>query len=103
MAKVKIKEIKERILNIFEKAGVPHEDAVLITDVLTDAQMKGIVTHGYVRVKKYIDCIKSGGIKPAAELKAVVDFPSWALIDGDGGLGIAISCKAAEIATASML
>ena len=98
MAVVKIKEIKERILNIFEKAGVPHSDAELITDVLTDAQMKGIVTHGYVRVKKYIDCIKSGGIKSAAELKTVVDLPSWAIVDGGGGLGIAISCKAAEIA-----
>ena len=98
MAVVNIKEIYNRVLKIFEKAGLAHEDAVIMADVLTDAQMKGITTHGYIRVKKYVDCIKSGGIKPAGELRIENEMPSWARVDGQGGLGIVIANKAADIA-----
>ena len=43
---------------IFEKEGLSKEDAALITEILSDAEMKGLKTHGYVRVKKYVDCIR---------------------------------------------
>ena len=98
MALVRVNEIYERVLKIFEKAGLTHDDAVLMAEVLTDAQMKGITTHGYIRVKKYVDCIKSGGIQPAGELKIETELPSWAKVDGQGGLGIVIACKAADLA-----
>lgn len=98
MAQVKISLIKEKVVSIFKKAGVPEKDAETIAEVLLDAEMKGIITHGFVRVKKYIGCIKAGGIKPSADISIVCDTPSWALVDGMGGLGIGISCKAVELA-----
>lgn len=98
MSKVKIKEIEAKVVSAFIKAGVSEEDAKIVTRVLTDAQMKGIFTHGYIRVPKYIECIKAGGLIPKSEITTLVDTPSWALVDGCGGLGIAISCKATELA-----
>ena len=98
MAFVKIDKIKGDVQLIFEKAGVPSADAKKITEVLADAQMKGITTHGFVRVKKYIGCLKSGGIKPTADIEVICDTPSWALVDGKGGLGIGISCNAIDLA-----
>ena len=98
MAQVKIDEIKSKVKAVFEKAGVPAPDAEVITEVLTDAEMKGIKTHGFVRVKKYISCIESGGIKPQCDIEVLVDTPSWALVDGKGGLGIGISVKAVDLA-----
>lgn len=98
MALVNVKEMYDRVQKIFEKAGLNHDDSVLMADVLTDAQMKGITTHGYIRVKKYVDCIKSGGIQPAGELRIENELPSWAKVDGRGGLGIVIACKAADLA-----
>ena len=71
MAQVKIEEIKSKVTAIFENAGVPSADAKTICEVLTDAQMKGIITHGFVRVKKYIGCINAGGIKPSADIEIV--------------------------------
>lgn len=98
MAIVKLSEIKGRVYEIFVKAGLSKEDAQIITEVLTDAQMKGIYTHGFVRVKKYVDCIKNGGILPEGNPEVVCDMPSWALLDGKGGLGIIIAYKAAKLA-----
>ena len=98
MAQVKIEEIKSKVLKVFEKAGVASEDAKVITEVLTDAQMKGITTHGFVRVKKYVGCINAGGIQPTCDIEIINDTPSWALVDGKGGLGIGISVKAVDLA-----
>lgn len=98
MSLVKIEKIKGDVKRIFENAGVSASDAEMICEVLLDAQMKGITTHGFVRVKKYIGCLESGGIKPQADIEIIVDTPSWALVDGNGGLGIGISCKATELA-----
>ena len=100
MAKVNFKEMNEKIVFIFEKAGVPAEDSKLLAEVLTDAQMKGIYTHGYLRVTRYFDCIKSGGIAPRGDIKIISDLPSWATVDGGGGLGIVIARKATDIAIA---
>ena len=98
MAQVKISDIKKSVKCVFEKAGVSSADAEIITEVLTDAQMKGITTHGFVRVKRYVDCIRLGGISPSCEITTLCDTPSWALVDGNGSLGIAVSCKAVDIA-----
>lgn len=98
MAIVNLNEIKTRVYNIFTKAGLTAEDAQIITDILTDAQMKGLYTHGYVRVKKYVDCIKAGGIAPEGNPEIITDTPSWASLDGKGGLGIIIAYKAAKLA-----
>ena len=98
MAFIKIEKIKNDVQLIFEKSGVSSSDAAMITEVLCDAQMKGITTHGFVRVKKYIGCIKCGGIKPTADIDVICDTPSWALVDGKGGLGIGISCNAVDLA-----
>lgn len=98
MSQVKIDEIKAKVIAVFKKVGVPEKDAKVITEVLTDAQMKGITTHGFVRVKKYIGCIKAGGIQPSCDIEVLVDTPSWALVDGKGGLGIGISVNAVELA-----
>ncbi len=98
MAKVKLAEFNQRIVNIYKKAGVSAQDAELLAEVLTDSQMKGILTHGYLRVKRYFDCIMSGGISPRCEISIISDTPSWACVDGGGGLGIVIAQKATALA-----
>lgn len=84
MLLVEISEITQMVQKVFEEAGLCRKDANEITSVLHDAQMKGIYTHGYVRVKKYVDCIKAGGILPEGNIEVVCDMPSWALADGKG-------------------
>ena len=49
MATVKLSEIKQRVYNIFLKEGLSVEDAEIITEVLTDAQVKGILAKNKLR------------------------------------------------------
>ncbi len=98
MARVALNEMKEMVKEVFVRLGTPACDAEIMAEVLTDTQEKGILTHGYVRVPKYAHSLKCGGIKPRGEARVVVDTPSWALVDGEGGLGIVVARKATDIA-----
>ena len=96
--KVKLAEIRNRSEAIFRKAGLCENDAKIITDVLLQTEMRGVFTHGFMRLERYISCIKSGGIKTDGKYKMIYDSPSWASVDGGDNLGIVIAYKAAELA-----
>ena len=96
--RVSIKEIESRSRKIFEKVGLCPEDAKIITDVLLETEMRGVFTHGFLRLERYVNCIESGGIKTNGEYKVLFDSPSWASIDGGDNLGIVISYKATKLA-----
>ena len=96
--KIEIGQITTRSKKIFEKAGLSPENAEIITNVLLETEMRGVFTHGFLRLPRYIDCIKSGGIKTDGCYEVICDSPSWALIDGGDNLGIVISYKAMKLA-----
>ena len=89
--------LRDDQLRIYRAAGLSDTDAAILTDALIDAETTGIASHGLIRTWKYVDCILSGGIDPRAEASAVYDSPSWAVLDGHGGLGIVLSHKAMEL------
>ena len=98
MARIGIKEITAMVEEIFAREGVERATAKAITEVLIDTEMKGIFTHGLLRVPKYVACLRSGGVKPQGEIDIISDSPSLALVSGRGGLGIAIARNAMELA-----
>jgi len=95
---VKIEEIKKRAVAAFKAVGLSDEDANIISGVLLETEMRGVFTHGFFRLERYIKCIRSGGIKTDGCYDVTFDSPSWAQIDGKGNLGIVISCKAMKLA-----
>ena len=51
--RIQIEEIKARSHACFEKAGLSTEDAQIITGVLTETEMRGVFTHGFLRLERY--------------------------------------------------
>lgn len=98
MAKVKINEIREKVERIFRNEGVDENTAKTVTTVLIDTEMKGVKTHGLLRVPYYVECLRSGGILPEGDIEVITDTPSMALVSGKGGLGIAVAEKATKLA-----
>ena len=84
---------------IFEKLGVPDEDARLAADVLVTADLRGVETHGVSNMLRvYIGEYNSGEINPRPDWRVVRETPATANIDSDRGLGIIICPKAMDIA-----
>lgn len=96
--KVNIKDMTKRTENVFMAMGVSREDSKIITDVLMQTEMRGVYTHGFYRVPFYANCLMKKGIKAKSDIKTIKETDSWALVDGEGGLGIIISYKAMQLA-----
>lgn len=83
-----------------EKLEVPHEDAQTTANVLVEADLRGIESHGVARMSRYVSGIQQGMMRPKATPKLMRETLSTATIDGDGGLGQPISYRAMQLAIA---
>jgi len=72
---------------VLEAKGVASADAAITADVLVQADLRGIVSHGVARLRRYVDGLDSGLMKAKPDTTVVNETPATALIDADGGLG----------------
>lgn len=83
---------------VFEKMGVPAEDARLCADVLLESDRRGIESHGCNRFKPiYIDRIKSGILNPVTKIDILKETPTTAVLDANDGMGMVASKKAMDM------
>lgn len=83
---------------VFEKMGVPTEDARLCADVLLESDRRGIESHGCNRFKPiYIDRIKSGILNPITKIDILKETPTTAVLDANDGMGMVASKKAMDM------
>ncbi len=78
---------------ICRAGGIPDADAAMIADVLVTTDMRGIHSHGVVRLARYLDCIRAGGINPAAEPVILSESANSIMASANGGLGIPATIK----------
>ena len=72
--------------------GVPKADARLAADSLVAANLRGVDTHGIVRLPIYVDRLRQGLVNVSPDIKVVSDGPTTVVVDGDAGLGqVAVS------------
>ncbi len=79
--------LKEYTALLFEKMGCPTQDADIIADVLIAAELRGIPSHGLMRVKDYFLMVDAGRINVNPRVKIIHETPSTATVDGDNALG----------------
>jgi len=84
--------------NVFLKAGVSAENSKLVSEHLVEANLRGVDSHGIIRIPQYVEGIKLGIVNPRGGPKVVRDGDISAIIDGDRALGIVVAKKASEIA-----
>lgn len=79
--------LKDYTTRLFEKMGCPTQDAEIIADVLIAAELRGIPSHGLMRVKDYFLMVDAGRINVNPKVKVIHETPSTATVDGDNALG----------------
>jgi len=92
--------LAEFIANLFTAAGMRPNEARLCADVLVDADMNGIDTHGvcYNLDLHYLTGLMNGYINPTPNVKVTYETPGTAVIDADRGMAMIASVKAMELA-----
>src|SRR5262249_2258015 len=84
----------------FEKLGLPPEDARLTADNLIFANLRGVDSHGVIRMKIYAERLRAGGFKPRVQPQVVSEQPSAALLDAQHGVGQVAAKAAMKLALA---
>lgn len=81
-----------------EKAGLPAGNARVTGENLVFANLRGIDSHGVIRLKIYTDRIRAGGFNSKAQPTVVSEDASVALLDGQHGLGQVSGLRAMSLA-----
>lgn len=81
-----------------QKLGVSSEDARRVADVLVEADLRGIDSHGVARMSRYVTGIQQGMMRPHAKPRVVHETSVTATIDADAGLGQPVSYRAMKLA-----
>lgn len=95
--------IRSQTLAILHGWGMAGDDADATADALLDCDLRGIDTHGISLLALYSGWIAEGGFDLAARAELVREGPNTALFDARGGLGFAVSVRAAELAAEKAL
>ncbi len=80
-------KLHQLISDKLHKAGLTREHADIVADVLVHADMRGIHSHGAMRVEYYSERIAKGGTNTKPEFKLDRTGPCSAVFDGDNAAG----------------
>jgi Malate/L-lactate dehydrogenases len=83
---------------LFEKMGCPPADAKAVAELLVRAELRGLSSHGMMRVKDYFLLVEAGRINTKPNVRIVHETPSTATVDGDNALGPVAAKRSMEIA-----
>jgi LDH2 family malate/lactate/ureidoglycolate dehydrogenase len=101
MVRVKHEKLRTFVGGVFRALHVPPEDADIAAAVLVAADLRGVDSHGVVRVNPrsfYIKDLSDGRINPSPRIEVVRENASSQVVDGDGGLGMVVGHRAMEMA-----
>lgn len=80
----------------FERLGVPTEDAQAVADVLIDANLHGVPSHGFQRVPIFMQRVGAGLAGGTEHLEVVSESGALCRMDAGYALGPAASVKALD-------
>ena len=90
-------EIKRFIIDVMIKAGVPPADAEIEADVLVWANMRGVDSHGVLRIPLYVDYLRDGIMNPNPNIQVINETPATVFIEADNALGPVVTKMAMNI------
>ena len=92
----------DRLQNFVEAVavaeGVPADHARTFAARMIDADLRGMHGHGVIRLGPYVRRMRAGGYQLRPTIRATLETPVSALIDGDNGLGQVVMTFAVETA-----
>lgn len=83
---------------VFEGLNAPHRDASITADVLVEADLRGIASHGVARLRRYASGLREGIMLARPVVQTITETPATAALDAGAGLGQPVSHRAMSLA-----
>ncbi len=95
---IKVEHLHTFITDLAVKAGVTRRDAGILSGSLIDADLKGIRSHGLIRLPIYIKRIECGVIDVMKKVEVIKEKDSIKVLNADHGLGQLAGVQGMEMA-----
>ncbi len=97
---VRPERLRAFIARLLEALRVPSEDAATVAEVLVEADLRGVESHGSTRVAGYASMIGRGLLNPMPTVLVLKDTETTAMLEGDRAFGMVVARRAMELAMA---
>ena len=95
---VPVEVLEKFCLTVLQKAGLSEQDSTTVTESLLCADLRGVGSHGIVRLASYLDRIRVGVMSLNPKMTIERDAPGSALLNAQNGFGQLAGAKAMQIA-----
>jgi ureidoglycolate dehydrogenase (NAD+) len=96
--RIRAGDLTECAAQIFKTTGLSAEHALMWAESLVWANLRGVDTHGVLRVPRYMELVEIGGVNPRPEMKVLMSEGALALVDVDRAPGPVGMSRAVELA-----
>jgi LDH2 family malate/lactate/ureidoglycolate dehydrogenase len=97
---VRAADLLDFCVRVFVEMGVPLEDARITADVLVEANLRGIDSHGVARLVRYVNGLRDGVMVARPREAVAAETPTTITIDAGAGLGQPVAYRAMKTAIA---
>lgn len=87
VVRVPVEQLLDACRRILESVGVPPDQAKMTAEVVVEGDLRGVESHGVLRLPAYVHRVQKGLMKAVTEVKTVVERPATLLLDAGGGFG----------------
>lgn len=91
-------DLESLIVAMLSRVHVPLDDAKITARCLVSADLRGMHSHGVLRLPVYVRRLQQGGFAPFSKSEIVKETAGTALIDGGNGLGAVLTTRAMNLA-----
>ena len=82
---------------VFQNAGLGAEEAAWSAESLVQADLRGIGSHGLMRLRTYAHRARCGVVRSGVTPRMVHEAPSFLLVDGGNGIGISVARQVMQL------
>src|SRR3954464_13609524 len=79
-----------------EKLGLAAADARLVAETLVASNLRGVDSHGVVRLPHYAKRLRNGTVNPRPNISVEATRSSTAVVEGDRGMGQLVAVRAMQ-------
>lgn len=89
-------QLKEFTKEVFTRAGLPSNDAETVADVLVWANLRGVDSHGVLRIAEYLRNVDIGFMNPNPNIQILNETPAVLFIEADHAFGPVVTTFAMD-------
>ena len=91
-------KVREFCVNLFTKIGLNDQEAYVMAESMLCAELRGVKSHGIVRIPTYLQRVEAGVLDPRAKVEIEKKQQATALINANNGFGQIAGYRAMNLA-----